>query len=134
MPQSGGMQMPLKGILLTVIFLTASLLTAKAPGEEKDKTPQQQCRLISADPPEFNLFQFVPKKIDFTKINRFPKLEYDVDEYGIVGNVKILKGTGSRDVDTGLVKSIKKWKYQPQPGCSFKLIMSGNIEIGLSWD
>jgi hypothetical protein len=89
---------------------------AQAPGADEPKAPAQPCRLISASPPGFNPFQFLPKALDFTRLNRFPKVAYVVNEDGSVSNVKILKGTGSPRVDAGLVKSIQAWKYKPQPG------------------
>jgi TonB family protein len=38
-------------------------------------------------------------------------------EDGSVVDVKIVKSTGSAKVDAGIVKSVKAWKYKPQPGC-----------------
>jgi TonB family protein len=124
--------MMVKSIVPIMLFLTAILLIVQAFGGDEHKATQQKCQLISANPPDFKPLQFIPKKIDFTKINRFPKVESYVNEDGSVSDVKILKETGSPEVDAGLVKSIKKWKYKPQPGCTFKLTMDINIEIGLS--
>jgi TonB family protein len=70
-----------------------------------------------ANSPNFDLYQFLPKMVDFKGLNRFPKVAYVVDEDGRVSNVKILKSTGSPKVDSGLVKSIMAWKYRAQPGC-----------------
>ena len=115
---------------LTMAFLAAALLMAQRPSGDHQKTADQPCQLISANPRDFNPFQFVPKKVDFTRLNRFPKVAYVVNEDGSVGNVKILKGTGSPKVDAGLVKSIQAWKYKPQPGCTVETSMAVIIEIG----
>ncbi len=119
-----------KVVTLAMLFLAAGLLMAQAPGGEQRKTADQPCQLVSANPPGFNPFQFVPKALDFTRLNRFPKVAYVVNEDGTVSNVKILKGTGSRKVDAGLIKSIQAWKYKPQPGCKFKASGEVIIDIG----
>lgn len=114
---------------LSVLFLVAGLLTAQTPTQGRGGTTQV-CRLVPANPPGFHLYQFVPKLVDFTKLNRFPEVAYVVNEDGSVSNVKILKGTGSPKVDAGLVKSILRWKYKPQPGCTFEMSMGIILEIG----
>jgi TonB family protein len=113
---------------LTVLFLFAGLLIAQTPGGDR-KAKKQVCQLISANPPDFNPFQFVPKEMDFRRLNRSPKVAYVVNEDGSVSNVKILKGTGSLKVDAGLVKSIQAWKYKPQPGCTVETSMVVVIDI-----
>ena len=113
-----------------IVFLFADLLMAQAPGEDRHKTTPQVCHLMSANPPGFHPFQFLPKVMDFTRLNRFPKVAYVVNEHGSVSSVKILKGTGSPKVDAGLVKSIQRWKYKPQPGCTFEMSMGFIIDIG----
>jgi TonB family protein len=124
------MTITLKLTTLTVLFLFAGLLLAQAPSGDGHKATPQVCHLISANPPEFNPFQFVPKVADFKRLNRFPKVAYVVNEDGSVSNVKILKGTGSPKVDAGLVKSVLAWKYKPQPGCTFEMSMGVIIDIG----
>lgn len=114
---------------LTVLFLVAGVLMAQAPSGGNGAA-KQVCQLISANPPDFNPFQFVPKVADFTKLNRRPKVSFVVNEDGSVSAVKILKGTGSSKVDAGLVKSIQAWKYKPQPGCTVESSMSVLIDIG----
>jgi hypothetical protein len=91
---------------LTLLFLVAGVLMAQAPSGGNGATTKQVCQLVSANPPDFNSFQFVPKVADFTKLNRRPKVSFVVNEDGSVSAVKILKGTGSSKVDAGLVKSI----------------------------
>lgn len=115
---------------LATMLLFASPVMAQAPGGDEHKTVPQVCRLISANPPKFHQLQFLPKVVDFTRLNRFPKVAYVVNEDGSVSNVKILKGTGSSKVDAGLVKSIQAWKYKPQPGCTFEMSMGVIIDIG----
>jgi len=85
---------------------------------------------VSANPPDFNPFQFVPKVADLTRLNRHPKVSFVVNEAGSIGNVKVLKGTGSRKVDASLVKSIQVWKYKAQPGCMVETSMVVVIDIG----
>jgi TonB family protein len=103
---------------------------AQAPSGDEHKAVPQACRLTSANPPGFNPFQFLPKALDFTRLNRFPKVAYVVNEDGSVSYVKILRGIGSAKVDAALVKSIQAWKYKPQPGCTFEMTMGVIIDIG----
>jgi len=121
--------MTIKLTTLMVLFLVAGVLLAQAPSGDHRAT-KHVCQLVSANPPDFNPFQFVPKVADFTKLNRRPKVSFVVKEDGSVGNVKVLKGTGSPKVDGGLVKSIRTWKYKPQPGCTVESSMSVLIDIG----
>jgi TonB family protein len=115
--------------LTVVLFLTAGVLMAQAPSGDRGAT-RQVCQLISANPPDFHPFQFVPKEVDFQRLNRFPKVAYVVNEDGSVSNVKIVKGTGSPKVDAALLKSIQAWKYKPQPGCTVATSMAVVIDIG----
>lgn len=115
---------------VTVLFLAATLVLAKPPNEDHHKTADQPCKLTPANPRNFHPFQFVPKQMDFQRLNRFPKVAYVVNEDGSVGDVKIVKGTGSPVVDAGLIKSIQAWKYKPQPGCTVETSMSVIIDIG----
>lgn len=113
-----------------VLLLVAGQLVAQAPGGDEHKATAQVCQLISANPPDFNPFQSVPKVVDFKRLNRRPKVAFVVNEDGTVSNVKVLKGTGSPKVDAGLVKSIRAWKYKPQPGCTVETSMAVIIDIG----
>jgi TonB family protein len=123
-------QIVIKLATLTGLFLFAALLMAQAPGGDGHKAAPQVCKLISANPPDFNPFQFVPKVVDSKRLNRFPKVAYVVNEDGSVSNVKILKGTGSPKVDADLVRSVLTWKYKPQLGCTFEMSMGVIIDIG----
>lgn len=118
-----------KLVVLAMLFPAAVLLMAQAPSGDHHKAADQPCQLVSANPPGFNPFQFLPKALDFTRLNRFPKVAYVVNEDGSVSSVKVLKGTGSAKVDAALVKSIQAWKYKPQPGC--KVEMSGEVIIDI---
>jgi len=53
---------------LVVLLLVATVLMAQAPGGQSGPA-KQVCQLVSANPPDFNPFQFVPKVADFTKLN-----------------------------------------------------------------
>jgi TonB family protein len=117
-------------ISAVLLSLFGSVCMAQAPGGNEHKATKQVCQLISANPPEFNPFQFVPKEVDFKGLNRSPKVAYVVHEDGSVSDVKILKGTGSAKVDAGLVKSIQAWKYKPQPGCTVETSMVVVMDIG----
>jgi TonB family protein len=90
--------------------------------------PKQVCQIIFVNPP--NPFKFIPKVLDFRRINRFPEVAYIVNEDGSVSDVKILKGTRSAKLDTQLVKSIRAWKYKQQPGCRFEASAGVIIDIG----
>jgi TonB family protein len=121
--------MTIKLTTLALLFLVPGVVMAQAPSSASDAT-KQVCQLISANPPNFNPFQFVPKVADFTRLNRRPKVSFVVNEDGSVSNVKVLKGTGSPKVDASLVKSIQAWKYKPQPGCTVETSMAVVIDIG----
>jgi hypothetical protein len=47
----------------------------QAPSGKTEAT-QQVCEFVSANPPGFNPFQFIPKAADFTRSNRFPKVAF----------------------------------------------------------
>lgn len=123
-----------KGIMAAALVLTAllslsgSISLAQVSGGMNTKRPNR-CQLVSANPPDFNPFQFVPKEVDFKKLNRSPKVSYVVHEDGSVSDVKILKGTRSAKVDAGLVKSIQAWKYKPRPGCTVDASMVVVLDI-----
>ena len=115
-------------VLATLLSSFGSVGMAQAP-EVGHNATKQVCQLLSANPPGFDPFQFVPKKIDFKQLNRFPKVEYVVHEDGNVSNVKVLRGTRSPRVNAGLVRSIQAWKYKPQPGCTIDTSMVVVIDI-----
>jgi TonB family protein len=119
-----------KTATLGLLLLFVSMVMAQAPSSEEHKTTPHVCHLVSADSPESNPFQSVPKNSDFTRLNRFPKVSYVVNENGNVSGVKILKGTGSAKVDASLVKSIQAWRYKPQPGCTFEMSTVVVIDFG----
>jgi len=121
--------MTIKATTLAVLVLFAGVLMAQAPAVESGATTQV-CQLVSANPPRFNPFQFIPKVADFAHLNLRPKVSFEVNEHGSVSKVKVLKGTGSPEVDAGLVKSIEAWKYKPQTGCTIEISMSVVIDIG----
>lgn len=108
----------------------ASSLWAQGPGTNHPSATTQTCHLVSANPTNPKLFQFVPKNLDLAHLNRFPKVAYLMNEDGSVSNAKILKGTGSAKVDADLIKSILRWKYRAQPGCAFDMSMIVVIDIG----
>jgi len=122
--------MAIKAATLSVLLVFTSMVMAQTPAGD-DEATKQVCQLVSANPPRFNPFQFLPKVADFARLNLHPKVSFVVNEHGSVSNVKVLKGTGSSEVDAGLVKSIQAWKYKPQTGCTMEISMSVVIDIGL---
>jgi TonB family protein len=121
--------MTIKALALTALIALTTMVMAQAPTGE-DGSTKQVCQLVSANPPRFNPFQFIPKVADFSRLNLRPKVSFMVNERGSVSDVKVLKSTGSSDVDAGLVKSIQAWKYKPQTGCTIEISMSVVIDIG----
>jgi TonB family protein len=88
------------------------------------------CQLISANPPDFHPFAFVPTEVKDKRFkNRYPKISFVVGEDGRVNDVKIVKGTGSPTVDAAVVKSVQAWKYKPQLGCVVDMSMGVTIDI-----
>ena len=76
-----------KTATLGLLLLFVSMVMAQAPAARSTKTTPHVCHLVSADSPESNPFQFVPKNADFTRLNRFPKVSYVVNENGNVSGV-----------------------------------------------
>jgi TonB family protein len=94
------------------------------------KKTQQVCQLISANPPDFHPFAFVPTLVKDKRFkNRRPRISFEVGEDGNVSDVKVVKGTGSPPVDAGLVKSVQAWKYKPQPGCAMTMSSMVTIDV-----
>jgi TonB family protein len=104
--------------------------TDSGDGKTQGGATKQVCQSVSANPPGFNPFQFIPKVADFPRLNLRPKVSFVVNEHGSVSKVKVLTGTGSPEVDAGLVKSIQAWKYKPQTGCTIETSLSVVIDIG----
>jgi hypothetical protein len=60
--------------VLTVLSAATGMLMAQAPGADSGQKTAQVCQLISANPPGFNPYKFIPKVVDFTRLNRYPKV------------------------------------------------------------
>lgn len=122
------MKLP-KTIVMLLLLSVCAFLTDVCASDHAGTT-QQACQLVSANPPGFRPFAFVPTVVlDKRFKNRYPKVSYTVGEDGRVINVKVIKGTGSPKVDAGLVKSIQAWRYKPQPGCAIVTSMMVTIDI-----
>ncbi len=114
-----------------LVALASVLLSINAKAQTA--TPQQQCHLISASSGGADPFLFVPKNVkDKGFRNRAPLFSFAVDEDGKVSKVKIVKTSGSKLVDAGLVKSVEAWRYKPQAGCKFEMTVALQIDVGLS--
>ena len=112
------------------LLLGCSLLVAQTDVAKPRKGTQQMCQLISANPPDFHPFAFVPTEVKDKRFkNRSPKISFIVGEDGRVNDVKIVKGTGSPTVDAAVVKSVQAWKYKPQPGCVVDMSMGVTIDV-----
>jgi TonB family protein len=117
-------------ITASALLLSGSLLGAQTDVAESAKGTRQVCQLTSANPPNFHPFAFVPTVVKDKRFkNRSPKISFDVGEDGHVGNVKVVKGTGSPTVDAALVKSVQAWKYKPQLGCTFSMSVMVTIDV-----
>ena len=78
------------------LLLSCSLLVAQTDVAKPSKATQQMCQLISANPPDFHPFAFVPTEVKDKRFkNRYPKISFVVGEDGKVSDVKVVKGTGS---------------------------------------
>jgi TonB family protein len=120
----------IKLIAAGTLLLTSCVVGAQTDGAGPGKTHQQVCQLISANPPDFRPFAFVPTEVKDQRFkNRSPKISFVVGEDGKVSDVKVLKGTGSPTVDAAVVKSVQAWKYKPQPGCVINMSMAITIDI-----
>lgn len=120
----------MKHAAIGALFLGCSLLFAQTDAAKPSKATQQMCQLISANPPDFHAFSFVPTEIKDKRFkNRYPKISFVVGEDGKVSDVKVVKGTGSPTVDAAVVKSVEAWKYKPQTGCVINMSMGVTIDI-----
>jgi TonB family protein len=117
-------------VTASALLLSGSLLGAQTDVANPAKKTQQVCQLISANPPDFDPFAFVPTVVKDKRFkNRYPKISFGVGEDGSVINVRVVKGTGSPAVDAALVKSVQAWKYKPQPGCAFSMSSMVTIDV-----
>jgi TonB family protein len=120
----------IKHIAIGTVLVGCAILAAQTDVGKTGKATQQMCQLISANPPDFHAFAFVPTDVkDKGLKNRIPRISFVVGEDGKVTDVKVVKGTGSPAVDAAVVKSVESWKYKPQPGCVIKMSMAVNIDI-----
>ena len=120
----------LKVIAIGALILGCSMLRAQTVAPKAGTGSQQVCQLISANPPDFHPFAFVPARIqDKGFKNRSPRISFVVGEDGRVRDVKILKGTGSSSVDDKIIKSVQEWRYKPQPGCVTSMSSVVTIDI-----
>jgi TonB family protein len=119
----------MKTVAIGALLLSCSVLVAQTDAKPGNAT-QQVCQLISANPPGFHPFAFVPAEVKDKRFkNRFPKISFVVGEDGKVSDVKVVKGTGAPTVDAAVVKSVETWKYKPQPGCVINMSMAVTIDI-----
>ena len=115
---------------IIVLLLGYKLISAQTKAESSDVTTQKVCQLISANPPGFHPFAFLPTVVKDKQFkNRTPKISYVVEEDGTVRDVKVVVGTGSAKLDSALVKSVQSWKYKPQPGCVISTSTVVTIDI-----
>ena len=111
-------------LTLTLILSVSSLGISQTP-----KSPDSQCRLTSEKPHDLKL-KYVPTKINdpsFKHTN--PVVAYDADEDGKLDKVNIVRSTGSRKVDSELIRSVKDWQYAPRPGCLIRVTLGLNIDL-----
>jgi TonB family protein len=120
----------------TALLLIAALLTLQTqqssppPQAAPAKSASKACRTSKrVSPPDSKLYQFIPAKLDWTKLNRHPQVSFVIKEDGSVRDVKIVKGTGSPKADAGLVKSIEAWKYEPPQDCTVENRLTVIIDI-----
>ena len=120
----------MKPAIVGALLVSCSLLIAQTDVAKPSKATQQMCQLISANPPDFHPFAFVPTEVKDKRFkNRYPKVSFVVGENGKVSDVKVVKGTGSPTVDAAVVKSVQAWKYKPQPGCVINMSMGVTIDV-----
>ena len=120
----------MKHIAIGALLLSCGAAVAQTAVAKTGKTTQEVCQLISANPPNFRPFAFVPTGVkDKRFTNRFPRISFVVGEDGKVSDVKVVKGTGSPTVDAGLVKSVEAWRYKPQSGCVIDMTMGVVMDI-----
>ena len=118
----------MKNLIFVTIVICGTFYGVR--GSDHKETAQQACQLVFAGSSVSRPFPFVPTVVDDKQFkNRRPTVTYTVREDGNVIDVRIVKGTGSSRVDAGLVKSIRSWKYKPQPGCFVTTSMTVTLDV-----
>jgi len=56
------------------------------------------------------------------KYQRDPFVAFAVNSRGEVSEVKVLNGSGVRDIDAWVLRSVRRWKYKPVPRCGTQLV------------
>ncbi len=56
------------------------------------------------------------------RAKRNPRLSFDVLEDGSVDKVKLLRSSNVPKIDKAVVNAVKKWKYEPSPGCGIRRV------------
>ena len=51
------------------------------------------------------------------KYRRHPLVSYTINKHGEVSEVKILSSSGVRDIDAWVLRSVRRWRYEPLPKC-----------------
>ncbi len=54
---------------------------------------------------------------DFSGYKRAPIIAFEVDEFGVVQNAQVKRGSGSPFADKLALQEVRRWKYKPAPGC-----------------
>ena len=49
-----------------------------------------------------------------------PIVSFEINEQGRVENVKTVRTSGLRDIDSWVEREIARWKYKPAPGCGVR--------------
>lgn len=76
----------------------------------------QRCAPVAVRQP-FPDFEDLPLKEGESERYRSPVVSYTIKENGETANLKLERSTGIRSLDAGVLKAVRRWKYNPRPGC-----------------
>jgi len=93
--------------------LAAGAVCRAQTGQEKG-TPQacKSARYQSGELPS-GPFNFLSNE----SLRGQPVVKFQINQDGTVSNVRLVRGSGVRDINKKVVESVSMWKYQPKPEC-----------------
>jgi TonB family protein len=102
---------------VTKIVILSLALGAVAFGSQPGSDQNVRCH-PQVIPPASNSPVLRPKPgSNLNGYKRSPIVTFDVDESGALHQVKIKRSSGSRTLDDLALSEVRRWRFQPLPGC-----------------
>ncbi|MGY3945095.1 energy transducer TonB [Aeromonas tecta] len=58
-------------------------------------------------------------------------IRFTIDSEGRVGNVEVIEAKPKRQFERAAIQAVSKWRYQPRPGATDKLVQTVNLKFKL---